>query len=529
MEDHPIPAEFGTLISLAVDDMMARLDAMTRREKAENEAARAAQDPCGHLPIYPVAGIVTLRPAGSETVFVPAGTPVEPADGATVAWRTAAPVTIAPVRVAAADHVRHLPGLPDDGGPGVRSVIRLTLERTAPRWGECGPPNDVAVWFGGAGPEVTAALFNAVYFHGGLAFARGTAGRWLPIVTRVGGFDPDEVLFPVADELRHLVEAAVFHAKFHFLKLARLAAAWGDGGVLEVAVTTSAPRSDARPRAAAFRADCVAVANDERAQIAPVEFTAFARDRELDEPHVVRVDAVAEMPPNSTEYGPSRPPGLGRGFGLGVCRPEYTGWYRRRSDGGYRAVLSRAAPDLPGGPPESVLARVDLIRCDGPAAARVPLGAAVLVRSAGGVLHGELIARTPGPVVPAALGGAGPPLGGLTTADQCDHLRTFVRAAGLTPAAARWAAAITGVRIDAPVPTELTLEPGEPAGLVNGRTVTVALDTGDGPDPGVGLFAAALDRCLGLSTTRCEFTRLVVTTAQEEYRCPPRLGSRTDL
>ena len=519
-------AEQRAQIVSAIEEKTAQLTAAVQQLRAENVEARAASGPWVPPPMYPAAAVVEFRPTDTGAVFVPAQTPVEPTNGSGFAWQTGAPVTVAPIRVVFADYVGHVPGLPDDPAP-VHAVLRLRLVRIAEEWGADGAPDAVSLWFGAAAPETAIPLFDALHFRPGPAFARGEEKKWARVRAGVGGFGADEALFPVADEARLLVEAAAFDQKFFFLKLGGLAAVWGNGGALELAVTVCAPRGDVRARAADFRVNCVPVVNLERVQLSPVEFTPAARDRELSEPHILRVEGVAEMIAGTTEYGPAVRPGIGRGSGLGACGPEYFAWFRRRADGGHSPVISRRDAELNTDSPASVLTRVNVLRCDGPAASRWHRGAEALLRSAGGVLTGELVTPATGPIVLATLAPPPSPLSGLMDAERTDALRAFVRAAGVTPQAARWAAAITDVRVTVPEVCDLTLAPGEPFGPVNGRRVTVTL--GDADELKAGLFAAALDRCLGLSTTRCEYTQLVLITPQEEFRCPPRLGSRTDL
>ncbi len=455
------------------------------------------------------------------------------------AWRTSRPMRLWPVVLENIDLLWKAPaslaGLEARLAPVFLRLV-LATHAPAPAFAKLEGFDDLTIWFD---PNNRRAdlVFDALALHRTGAFGIDADGVALPVGLEFAGLADDEVLFhlpglPPAAGL--LTEWALFPAKFAGFKitgLGRLAAA-ADRRIDLIVPLGDAAHLVESARACDFATDHVPVVNLVRREISPFSWTALDPEAVIAHPtmQIHSIESVRELSPRNEP----QPREIGKS-GLDGVRWESWGVPRPRRD--RDVVLTRRDPAEGPDSPAARLVCVRALASDGAAAALVPSGAALTADE--GPVRGTLVGGPSGPHVPC-LSGDPPPLNVQPGSLWTETLRARCYFDSEVPLAiadveaarrrlvARALAAVNLIETRT-VSLKLALRQGEPAGPCVGTKHILALDETAFPG-GFARFVLMLDRYLGAMTRSGEFTRLVFKTSGGlVYRCPPRLGIRTDL
>ena len=507
-------------------------------------------------------------PAKVERVeTVPRGTEMSAlhGKGTHCRFRTASPVTLAPLKVARARYepVVHAPAqvrLP----ARATGQVAITIESAAPArlLRQLGMP--VLRLYLDADPLLAASLLDTLFMHVGASYLEvGDGGPWRPLERMplaLGGFGDDDALVPVRPgehaAYRLLSEYFAFPDKFHFIdldlgKLAPMLPAAAHRFTLHLIVGGVHGDSGAARLLGTFNAThllpgCVPVVNLFHQAAMPVRITHRTAmydvipGRHEEDVEVYSIDSVnvlrtIEGRVQTIAYRPYY--GLRHGEG-GELRERY--WFARRDDRGvhrHRMKIGFTDAGFSLGLEEQCVASIDLTCTNGDHAAITGFGAPggdLSSETAVGGLPIHLLRR---PTLPHRFPSSGGAHWRLVAQLALNHrslgdLDAFREVLTLydvsrSAATQRQIAGITHMET---LPSTAWMRTRIGATLVHGLDVRMTVDEDAFAGSSIYVFAEVVNRFFGLYVHVNSFTRLVLRSAQtdrELLRCEPRNGSLT--
>ncbi len=504
---------------------------------------------------------------GEGVQAVPRGTEMSALHGKGTAcrFRTASPVTLAPLSVARARYepVVHAPAslrLP----ARATGQVALTIESAAPvrLLYQQGMPR-LRLYLD-ADPLLAAALLDTLFMRVGASYLEaGEQGSWRPLdrmPLALGGFGDDDALVPLRQgehgAYRLLSEYFAFPEKFHFIDidLGRLAPMLPPAAhrfTLHLVVNglhgdTGAARLLGSLGAQHLLPGCAPVVNLFHQAAMPVRITHrtamydVVPGRHEEDVEVYSIDAVnvlrtIEGRTQSLEYRPYY--GLRHGEG-GELRERY--WFARRDDRGlhrHRMKIGFTDAGFSLTADEQCVASIDLTCTNGAHAATAGVGAPggdLMSETATSGLPIHLLRKPTPPYRFPSSGGAHWRLVAQLALNHrslgdLDALREVLTLYDVSRSAAtqRQIAGITGLHT---LPSTAWIRNKIGATLVHGLEVRMTVDEEAFAGTSLVVFAEVVNRFFGLYVHINSFTRLVVRSSQSErelLRCDPRNGSLT--
>ncbi|CAN7516187.1 type VI secretion system baseplate subunit TssF [Massilia sp. LjRoot122] len=484
--------------------------------------------------------------------------------GTVCRFRTASPLTLAPVDVARARYepVVHAPAhvrLP----ARATGQVAITIESAAPArlLRQLGMPR--LRLYVDADPLLAAALIDTLFMHVGASYLEiGDGGPWRPLERMplaLGGFGDDDALVPLRPSehgaYRLLSEYFAFPEKFHFIdidlgKLAPMLPAAAHRFTLHLIVNclhgdSGAARLLGSLGASHLLPGCAPVVNLFHQAAMPVRITHRTamydvvpgrHEEDVEVYSIDRVDVLrtAEGRVQSIAYRPYY--GLRHGEG-GELRERY--WFARRDDRGVhrqRMKIGFTDAGFSLAPDEQCVASIDLTCTNGAHATSTGFGASggdLSSETAGG-LPIQLLRR---PTLPHRFPSSGGAHWRLVAQLALNHrslgdldaFREVLTLYDLSRSAAtqRQIAGITAMET---LPSTAWMRNKIGATLVHGTEVRMTVDEEAFAGSSLYVFAEVVNRFFGLYVHVNSFTRLVLRSAQtdrELLRCEPRNGQLT--
>ncbi len=485
--------------------------------------------------------------------------------GTACRFRTASPLTLAPVGVARARYepVVHAPAhvrLP----ARATGQVAITIESAAPArlLRQLGMPR--LRLYVDADPLLAAALIDTLFMHVGASYLEiGDGGPWRQLERMplsLGGFGDDDALVPLRPSehaaYRLLSEYFAFADKFHFIdidlgKLAPMLPAAAHRFTLHLIVgglhgDSGAARLLGTLQASHLLSGCAPVVNLFRQAAMPVRITHRTAmydvlpGRHEEDVEVYSIDSVnvlrtLEGRVQSIAYRPYY--GLRHGEGAEL-RERY--WFARRDERSVQRQRMKIGFTDAGfslTPDEQCVASIDLTCTNGVHATTTGFGAPggdLTSETATGGLPIHLLRR---PTLPHRFPSSGGAHWRLVAQLALNHrslgdLDAFREALTLydvsrSAATQRQIAGITAMET---LPSSAWMRNKIGATLVHGTEVRMTVDEEAFAGSSVVVFAEVVNRFLGLYVHINSFTRLVVRSAQtdrELLRCEPRNGNLT--
>ncbi|NNG24513.1 type VI secretion system baseplate subunit TssF [Telluria aromaticivorans] len=504
---------------------------------------------------------------GEGVQAVPRGTEMSALHGKGTAcrFRTASPVTLAPLSVAGARYepVVHAPAnlrLPARAS----GQVTLTIESAAPvrLLHQQGMPR-LRLYLD-ADPLLAAALLDTLFMRVGASYLEtGDPGSWRPlerVPLALGGFGDDDALVPLRQSehgaYRLLSEYFAFPEKFHFIdidlgKLAPLLPPVAHRFTLHLIVNglhgdTGAARLLGSLGAQHLVPGCAPVVNLFHQAAMPVRITHrtamydVVPGRHEEYVEVYSIDAVTvlrtvESRVQLLEYRPYY--GLRHGEG-GELRERY--WFARRDDRGLhrqRMKIGFTDAGFSLTADEQCVASIDLTCTNGAHATTVGVGAPggdLMSETATSGLPIHLLRKPTPPHRFPSSGGAHWRLVAQLALNHrslgdLDALREVLTLYDVSRSAAtqRQIAGITELQT---LPSTAWIRNKIGATLVHGLEVRMTVDEEAFAGASLVVFAEVVNRFFGLYVHINSFTRLVVRSSQSDrelLRCDPRNGSLT--
>ncbi len=504
-------------------------------------------------------------------------------------FRTSYPVTLWPIEVAAASLESNDP--PDAQGRWRDAVLRLDLRclnntrlpELQSDAGEAGPPRPIESlrFYLNGEPQLTYALYEMIFNHAaGVELRAGrkvTRGRSQPAAVELPasalnpvGFGPEEGMLPYSARsfagYRLLTEYFTFPEKFLFFDVNGLDEAARRGGFNDEFSINIRLRDVTPPNghvaAATFQLGCTPIINLFRKVAEPIQLTHLQHEyRVVPDVHrqnateVYSVDAVTSTDPYLKEtrhyqpfYSIRHADGGGRGE---------TYWYAsrrpspRKDDPGTEVYVSLVDLGFDPRTPAADTVTAHVTACNRDLPSKLPVGGAgrmvegrrdsdFMVEGTGPLAYARCLRKPTDTVRPPMRRGAqwrlishlslnhlsitGGEAGAaalreiLALYNFTDSASSRRQVSGVVSVDSRRAVRQTGQRIG--------------TGFVRGVETTLELDEEMFTGGGVFLFAAVLERFLGLYVTVNSFNQLVARTSQREEvlkRWPPRAGDQVLL
>lgn len=513
---------------------------------------------------------LSAKPERVETV--PRGTEMSALHGKGTAcrFRTASPLTLAPVGVARARYepLVHAPAqvrLP----ARATGQVAITIESAAPArlLRQLGLPR--LRLYVDADPLLAAALIDTLFMHVGASYLEvGDGGPWrqlerMPLA--LGGFDDDDALVPLRPNqhaaYRLLSEYFAFPDKFHFIdidlgRLAPLLPAAAHRFTLHLVVNglqgdSGAARLLGTLDASHLAPDCAPVVNLFHQAAMPVRIThrsamyEVVPGRHEEDVEVYSIDTVnvlrtAEGRVQSIAYRPCYGLRHGEGGEGSALRERY--WFARRDERGMsrprpRMTIGFADAGFSLGPDEQCVASIDLTCTNGAHAASTGFGAPdgdLASETATGGLPIHLLRR---PTLPQRFPSSGGAHWRLVAQLALNHrslgdLDAFREVLALYDVARSAATQrqIAGITAMETLSSTAWMRNRNGATLVHGLEVRMTVDEEAFAGSSLYVFAEVVNRFFGLYVHVNSFTRLVVRAARtdrELLRCDPRNGKLT--
>ncbi len=505
-------------------------------------------------------------------------------------FRTSYPVTLWPVEVAAASLESNDP--PDAQGRWREAVLRIDLRclnntklpELQSDANEAGPPRPIESlrFYLSGEPQLTYALYEMIFNHAaGVELRAGrkvTRGRSTPATVNLPasvlspvGFGREEGMLPYSARsfagYRLLTEYFTFPEKFLFFDVKGLDEAarrggFGDEFTINIRLRDVAP-PNGHVTAATFQLGCTPVINLFRKVAEPIQLTHLQHEyRVVPDVHrqgsteVYSVDAVTSTDPYLKEtrhyqpfYSIRHADGGGRGetYWYATRRPS-----PRKDDPGTEVYVSLVDLGFDPRTPAADTVTAHVTACNRDLPSKLPVGGPsrvaadgrkdsdFMVEGTGPLAYARCLRKPTDTVRPPMRRGAQWRLishlslnhlsitggeAGAAALREILALYNFTDSAssrrpvsGLVGVESRRAVRRTGERIG--------------TGFVRGVETTVELDEEMFAGGGVFLFAAVLDRFLGLYVATNSFNQLVARTSQREEvlkRWPPRAGDQVLL
>ncbi|MFC0250760.1 type VI secretion system baseplate subunit TssF [Massilia consociata] len=498
---------------------------------------------------------------------VPRGTEMSVLHGKGTAcrFRTASPLTMAPVGVARARYepVVHAPAhvrLP----ARATGQVAITIDSATPvrLLHQLGMPR-LRVYVD-ADPSLGAALIDTLFMRVCASYIEiGDGGAWrqlehMPLA--LGGFGDDDALVPLRTHehgaYRLLSEYFAFPEKFHFIdidlsRLAPMLPAAAHRFTLHLVVNglhgdTKAARLLGTLAAPHLLSGCAPVVNLFRQAAMPVRITQrtamydVVPGRHEDDVEVYSIDEVkvlrtVEGRVQAVEYRPYY--GLRHGEG-GELRERY--WFARRDDRGvlrHRMKIGFTDAGFPLAHDEQCVASIELTCTNGAHATTAGFGAPggdMMSETATGGLPIHLLRKPTQPHRFPSSGGAQWRLVAQLALNHrslgdLDAFREVLTLYDVSRSAVtqRQIAGITGLET---LPSTAWIRNAIGATLVHGTEVRMIVDEEAFAGTSLYVFAEVVNRFFGLYVHINSFTRLVVRSSQSDrelLRCAPRNGSLT--